>query len=378
MKRPFIIFGGVLIGLIIGYFLSFNHSSNLLPFRLGPGEEVLGFLPYWLTNKAQSDYSKYINTLSYFSLTIDDDGHIKKLNNPQEEEPGWVALHSGRMDPFFQSAKAHNVALSLTVFSGSSDSIYNIISSPPGSAQNLASDVLPLIKQYGFSDLNLDVESSRDASDEAREKFSLFAESLKNDLKGSNTTLTVDISPSDLIKKHLINPKDMLGVADKVLVMAYDYHYTGSAVTGPVSPLNGAGVMSEYDASTAIEKALVIFPSSQILLGLPLYGYEWETLKESTASATIPGTGLIASNKRVEDFLEKCSSCSATMDPTFEERHITYLDTDTQTFHQIFYPDKDALSAKLEFARDKNLGGVGLWALGYEGGNILDPLSGFK
>lgn len=376
MKVTFLIIAGVLVGLLGGYFLT---SKTLFPLPLlGPRAEVLGFLPYWLSNKAQIDYSKYINELSFFSLQIDDDGHIKKLNTPQEEEPGWVALYTGRMDPFFQNARKHHINLSLTVFNGNSDSIYTMISSPSASAKNLASDILPLMKQYSFSDLNLDVESTRIASDEARQKFGVFAKSLKEEMKGTNSTLTVDVSPSDLIRKHLINLSDLLGVADKILLMTYDYHYTGSAVTGPVSPLNGAGETSEYDTSTAVDIALEKFPSSQILLGLPLYGYEWETLKESTASATIPGTGLIASSKRVEDLLGKCASCSAQIDPTFKESHITYLDTDTNTYHQIFYPDKEAVSAKLDFAKSKKLGGVGLWALGYEGGDILEPLANFK
>src|SRR5579864_9522910 len=118
MKSTFLIIGGILIGLVVGYFLT---SKTLFPLPLlGPREEVLGFLPYWLSTKAQADYSKYINELSYFSLQIDDDGHIKKLNTPQEEEPGWVALHTGRMDAFFQNAKQHNINLSLTVFNGNS------------------------------------------------------------------------------------------------------------------------------------------------------------------------------------------------------------------------------------------------------------------
>ncbi len=57
--------------------------------------EVIGFLPYWLIDKADKDYSPYITTLTYFGLTVGPDGAIQKYIKPGEKEPGWYALESG-------------------------------------------------------------------------------------------------------------------------------------------------------------------------------------------------------------------------------------------------------------------------------------------
>jgi len=386
-KISFGIFG-VLFGIGLGYlfllhpsFLSFTSGKTVL-FTATPerksGNEIVGFLPYWLASKAQSDYSSYITQLSYFSLTVDTDGHIQKLTSPVEAEPGWYALSSGRMNTMLKTAQQHNIELSLTVFNGDADMIDQIVSDPVNNARNLASDILPVMKEHGFTNLNLDIESTREASDDARSNFTLFAKELVTNVKKIGATATIDITGSDLIKHDLIDPKSIGAIFDHVLVMTYDYHYAGSLVTGPVAPLGGAGTVAEYDVTSAILKAKEVMPAQKIILGMPLYGYEWETIGNSIRSGTIPGTGITASTMRIQDLLASCATCSAKQDPDALESYVVYLDTDTGTYHQIFYPDQKATQVKVDFTKQENLGGIGMWALGYEGKDILDPLKDYK
>ncbi len=355
--------------------LTFTPSKTSL-FTKTPDKtkEVIGFLPYWLISKAKADYSPYITNLSYFALTVDTDGSILKLTSPIEAEPGWYALNSGKADSFFATAKKNNVELSLTVFNGDREMIDELVSDPITHATNLADDVIPVMKEYEFKELNLDIESTKDASQEARENFTTFMKELKNKLKDEGFTMTVDITGMDLLKQTLIDPKAAGSIADHVLVMTYDFHYPGSFVTGAVAPLGGAGVSAEYDVTSAIEKAKAIMPSEKVLLGAPLYGYEWETISDIPRAGVIPGTGITASNSRIEEILTTCSTCSASFDKTAMESYIIYRDTETDTFHQLFYPDKESTLAKTKFAIEQNLGGIGLWALGYEGRDILNPL----
>jgi spore germination protein YaaH len=109
-------------------------------------------------------------------------------------------------------------------------------------------------------------------------------------------------------------------------------------------------------------------------LGIPLYGYEWETIGNTARSAVIPGASLIISNQRAEDFLAGCATCSATFDTTDEESHIIY-ETGTGTYQQIFYPNENSTQIKVNMAKEYSLGGIAVWALGYEGKTILEPLS---
>jgi spore germination protein len=160
--------------------------------------------------------------------------------------------------------------------------------------------------------------------------------------------------------------------------MAYDFHSPDSIIAGPVAPLNGAGVNSEYDVTTAVERLLQTISGEKLVLGMPLYGYEWETLNTAVRSAIIPGTGVLASNSRAESMLSECATCSAFFDSESQEAFIVYRDPSNGVYHQISFPNQQSVETKLALANKKNLNGVALWALGYEGNSILKPLADYK
>ena len=190
--------------------------------------------------------------------------------------------------------------------------------------------------------------------------------------------LSIDVSPTALIKPYLINLTAVSSVVDHIIIMTYDYHYTGSLVTGAVSPMRGAGINAEFDTETGVKEALRIIPSQKILLGTPLYGYEWETLGNTPRSAVMPASGLVVSNRRTEEFIESCASCSAQLDPEAGESYVIYRDQQTGTYHQMFYPDQQATLEKINLTNTYKLGGVAVWALGYDGKTILNPLERYK
>ena len=386
-KQTLIIIFSLIFGFIVGNtaikYIGKKTTNNSLGEIISPlsnsKNQVIGFLPYWLISSANKDYSKYITTLTYFGLTLDTEGRITKLTSPTESEPGWHTLNTGLADDFLASAKKNKLQLSLLVFSSDQETIDQLISNPKINAQNLVADVAPIMKQYGFTDLNLDVESVLEASDSARQNFTAFVKEIKKNMDQRQLgTLTIDASPTVLIKNYLINLEEIKNSVDYIVFMTYDYHYPGSYVTGPVAPLNGAETESEFDTEIAIKVALNTINKNKIVLGIPLYGYEWETLDDTPRSAVLPGSGVAASNRRVEELLQSCSSCSAKLDSVAQEAYLTYEDTETNTYHQIFYPDKNSTAKKVQLAKKYELGGIAAWALGYDGDTILEPLEKYK
>ncbi len=331
--------------------------------------QSIGFMPYWLLDKADKNYSRYLTEMTYFGLTVNPDGTIQKYTKPGEAEPGWYALTSGKFTP------APNLKMSLAIFNGDPKKINQLIAEPEAHAAALAGEIGPLMEQYGFATLNLDLENVLDATESARQSFTAFVSALKTNL---NKPLTIDASPTDLVKTRTIDLQAVGPLVDKVILMTYDYHFSGSMVTGPVAPNSGAGVESEFDTETGIQKALEILPADKIILGVPLYGYEWETLTPGRRSAVLPGSGIVASNRRVEEFLTGCASCSAQLEEAAQESYLVYLDQETNTYHQIFYPDEKFMKTKIALANKYNLGGLAFWALGYEGNAILNPVAGYQ
>lgn len=372
---------GLLLVLVAFLFSFYFYSQKLQPLSvIFPKREVIGFLPYWLLSRADTDYSQYISNLTYFSLSLNDDGTVQKYVNPGESEPGYYALTSGKADKFLKAAKEKELILSLAVFSSDDETITTLLNQPKQSAQNLIRDISPMMKKYGFTELNLDIEQVNEASPEARLKFTRFVKAVKNNLNPEVIkSLSIDITGSSLIKKtNLVNPYKIEPYVDKIIIMAYDYHYGGSYVTGAVAPGTGAGIISEFDTVTAIEKALVKLPAKKIILGIPNYGYEWETISDLPRSATIPGTSLVISNQRAEKLLADNLSYQPVFDEIDKEIYLIYPDEETGTYHQLFYPDERATKYKTDLAKQYGLAGLAVWALGYEGKTILAPLAGYR
>ncbi len=379
---------GLVIGVSIGYLLISRSipatspvpTSNITNVFESQKGEVIGFLPYWLIDKVTSDYPKYITELSYFALTIDTDGTILRYTNPIEGDPGWFSLKTGKADPFIESAKNNNIKLSLVMFSSSEVVISSLLENPSLNAKNLVEDVVPVMNEYGFTDLNIDVESVNQASPEARTRFSQFISEVGKNLKQKGKfTLTVDVSPITFVKEdNLSDPKSLVNSVDYIVLMAYDFHNPGSFVTGANSPASGAGVTNEFDTKTGIEKALEIMPPQKLILGMPLYGYQWETIGNSPKSAVVPSSSIITSDNTVEEFMNSCATCSAVFDKVAEENYVIYKDMGTDTYHQLFFPDKQSTQSKINLAKSNKLRGVALWALGYEGSTILDPLASYR
>lgn len=384
IKKLLVILVSLSIGLYLGFFIINNYikikkNDSVILNPLVRQNQVIGFLPYWLTSEAEKDYSKYLNTISYFGLTIDSDGTIKKFTKPGESEPGFYALKNGKVDKFLESASKNNLKKSLLIFSSNEEDIGKLVSDPITSAENLMKEVSPLMKEYGFTDLNLDIESVMMASEEARINFTTFVKTVKEKVDEDNLgTITIDVSPIVLFKKYLVNITDVKNYVDYIVLMTYDYHYQGSSVTGPVAPIGGAGNDEEFDIEVSLKEAQKTISPEKIILGVPLYGYEWETISEASNSATIPGSGIVASNKRIEKEIETCSDCKITVDDIAKESLLIYRNSETGSYHQIYYPTKESMSEKIKLAEKYNLGGIALWALGYEGKNILEPLEYYK
>ena len=386
-KNAFLACFGIIVGIFLGFGIFRLIPYLPLPFNspvfslLGINKpQVIGFMPYWLAAKATNNYGSKITTLDYFSLTIGSDGHIVKLATPQQEDPGWYDLQTTMVDKKFQEARDNHMVLSLTVSQADESTIADLIKNPSKSASNLLSDVIPVMKKYDFSDLNVDIESFKDANTKDREQFLTFLKIIKNELKKNNYTLTVDIAPVAFVKSQLIDPIKVGNIADYMFIMGYDYHTVLSSNTGPIAPLGGIGKETEFDVLTALSIAKQEIDPKKIIFGIPLYGYEWDSLSSNPGSATIPDTGETASNRRMEGiFTSKCSTCLIKKDFLADEPDFIYQDKKGDPyFHQAFLLDANSFRKRILVAKENGFAGVGLWALGYEGNNLLQSLVSYK
>ncbi len=339
--------------------------------------EVVGFLPYWLLGKADKQYERFITTLTYFGIAINADGTIMKTMNPGELEPGWNNLNRQEVSARLADATKNKLKKSLLIISGDDEVIRELLIDPVKNARAMMQEVAPIMRDKGFTDLNLDIETFMEASDSDRGRFTEFVKTVKETIVSEKLgTLTIDLIPIALMRPKLYDPVELGKLADSVVLMTYDYHYSGSVTSGAVAPIGGAGETIEFDVESSVKEALKVMPKEKILLGIPLYGYQWETISDASESATIPGGSSTASVRRIMEKLRVCIDCKTGIDPYSKEPYLIYKDGDV--YSQIYYEDETSMKEKIALAKKYSLGGIALWALGYEDDSLLRPLEEYK
>lgn len=341
--------------------------------------QVIGFQPFWTVSAGKTSYANDVTTLTYFGLAVNPDGTIRKEDNPGETEPGWAMLNSPVYEASLSAARKKGTKLSLLVQNMVEEDILTLIASPSVSAKNLVSDVAPIMREHGFTDLNLDIESFTKATEATRSAYTAFVREVKDEMEKEDLgTLTVELTPKSPVEPHFIDVSEIGEIADYVVLMAYDYHYVFSDVAGPVAPVSGGGKIYEYDVETALRQTLRFVPPSKVILGIPLYGYEWETLVETPGAPVIPRSWATATHKRIEETLKDCVDCRQSYDLVSREPSLIFPGETEGHFQQIFYENEQSLSEKMELAKRYKLGGTAFWALGYEGSTLLDPVRKYR
>lgn len=185
------------------------------------------------------------------------------------------------------------------------------------------------------------------------------------DTVAPNTTVSIDVYPSAAQGGNIWNLSELAPHVDYVIVMAYDFHRRQSAQAGPVSPLLGGDVYQNINQH--LKEILELVPAEKILLGVPFYGYEWQTTSRDEQALTYPDSGSTASYQRVLDILAQKEELK--VQERWNEIALSpYLSYEKsgQTF-VIYYENSRSLSYKLDYVNQLNLAGIAVWALGYEG-----------
>jgi spore germination protein len=134
---------------------------------------------------------------------------------------------------------------------------------------------------------------------------------------------------------------------DYMLIMAYDEHYAGGSA-GAIAPIGWIEDVLSYSTSR--------FPASRTLLGIGLYGYNWDTTAKTTATS--------ARYDQAITYLSKPGATSG-YDTSVQAPWIKYTD-DQQHQHELWYENAQSFQAKIQLMINDRLAGFGVWRLGQE------------
>ena len=222
-------------------------------------------------------------------------------------------------------------------------------------------------EQFAFAD-------GRDTWADTSPNWITFVTELANALRADGRTLTVTVPPvyapgrSDEAGYWVYDHAALAGVADRVRVMAYDY---STATPGPIAPL--AWVQQVVDGAVEVTGR-----PDKVVLGIPVYGYNWPTGANGTCPATAQGrVGVTARN--VDDLIERRGLKPVFDAATGEWAAVYDVEVDDGTTRcvqarRVHWVDGEGAAARARLAQQAGLGGVSLWALGYEDDDVWADL----
>lgn len=307
---------------------------------------VFGWHPYWSGTAYEGyDYS-LLSDICYFSYDVD------------PATGGYKSIHSWKTTPMVDRAREAGVRVHLCVVLFSDHALFL---SNAASRARLMDSLVALVKLRGAQGVNVDFEAVPSSQ---RLPFTTFMVELANrfhrDIPGSR----VSIALPAVDWSNTFDVATMAQAVDLFIIMGYDYHWSSSDNSGPVSPKNNGSLWSAYDVTRSVNYYLAKgIPPARLALGLPYYGYDWATADDKPASATsAKGTAVVFSTARQR---------AATHGRRWDESSSTpwYAYRADSSWRQCWYDDEVSLRMKYEMTTMKNIGGIGIWALGYDGTN---------
>lgn len=345
-------------------------------FRKPGGKIAFGFLPYWNLKLANELTVKPLTHLAYFGIDLTPTGEIKKYDRPGEKEPGWNKLNSDQYSLLHRQLKILGKKVILVVLAMEIKQIDTLLGSVEN-RNNAVNSILTVYTEKEFAGLNVDFEYMGYPTEETRKNFTLFVSDLTARCKAidKKCEVSLDVFADSAIKNRLYDLSALGKIVDQIIVMAYDFYRPGSTQSGPVAPLRGKcnstnfsspSPCLDYDVVTSIGDINKFIPSYKIILGVPFYGYEWQTVDASFLANTYPKTGVVATYKRIQGLFgnDKISSLSASWSNLTLTPYLSYVENDKT--YQIHYEDTASLKLKIDFVHQAKMGGLAIWALGYE------------
>ncbi|MGM0578662.1 MAG: glycosyl hydrolase family 18 protein [Myxococcota bacterium] len=312
--------------------------------------EVYGYLPYWEMGY-EVPHWELLTTVAWFAVGLDGRGEAVEWN-------GWGGAGAGDL---VAEAHAHGVRAVVTVTLFDGEAIGALLADPERRARAVET-CLTLLAVHEADGINVDFEFVPKA---ARDDFVAFMSELKTAVDGAvdDGEGHVTFAGPAVDWSGAYDYDELLAASDGAMVMAYGYHWEGGD-PGPVAPLHGGGKWGVYSVAWTIQDYLTwggVEHRDKIIVGLPWYGRAWAVADES-----VPGVALGDGAAIVyEDAAPEAEAWGPLWDDDADVPY--YHREDDGGLVQVWYDDQASFGLKLAHIDDEDLGGVGIWALGYDG-----------
>lgn len=237
------------------------------------------------------------------------------------------------------------------------------------SRENLENQLISAAIQSGIDGINVDFEQ---IGTDVGEHYIQFIRELSVKCRLNNLVLSVDNYVPKGYNAHY-HRKEQGIVADYVIIMGYDEHYSGSYEAGSVASY---GYVKE-----GIEETIKDVPAEKVINAVPFYTRLWKVVPKTeeelaeqagTEAADYPmkvtseALGMAEASRRISE-----AGAEIVWDDTTKQNYAEWTDVDGAVY-KVWIEDATSLEEKLKLMKEFKLAGTAAWKLGFENSDIWE------
>lgn len=301
-----------------------GDGDNKLP--VSEFNEIWAYLLNGSEETLLPDYP--VSDIGYFSAELDSYGKLINVPDPQK-----ISFFTGRI---------HLVAAcsgrALTHF---------VLAENSAERRQLIADLLDAAESFDGLQIDFENVPQRDGG-----VFLSFLNELRAGLNGKMLTVALP-ARTRRIEDDVYDYTAVCDYADRILVMAYDEHWSGSR-PGPIASMNWCRQVAAYSLKTIGPQKLII--------GLPFYGRTWGDINPNRAF-------YFSGIERIkgEQGITKVD----------REDGVPFFNYQIPLSVTVYYEDEISLASRLQMYLQKGIDKAGFWCLGQETPEIW-PLLALK
>lgn len=229
------------------------------------------------------------------------------------------------------------------------------------SKDNFLNNTLYFIKRNNLDGVDVDIEKIDDINsitgENNKQLMTNFMRDLSIKLHNVNPNYRISIDVNGDYSTNIFDLASIQNYVNYVMIMGYDYHWSGGDTAGSVSPINS------YDDGPSITENINYYSNivdrNKLLLGVPYYGLEWNTQNGDIESPTLSEGAYYT----YQDMNTRASQYGRIWDDTWKTPWYKYqIDG---KWYQGHYDDVQSLAIKYDLVNSVNIAGVGIWEIEY-------------
>jgi spore germination protein YaaH len=369
----FCVVGALLLSGVVAY--GFTHTSRWI--RRGPPITVSGWAPYWQTDSALqsfNDNSALFSDVSMFGYST----------NAADSVMPYDAMDPNAPLVFRRDARAAGVRFLASIVDATKPREMAAILANATTRTSHVRTIAAFVADGGFDGVDLDYENfafndGKETWDATRPNWVAFLGELAAVLHADGKTLTVSVPPVYDDKRtadsgYWVYDYAAMGqIVDHIRIMAYDFS-TGEP--GPIAPIDWV--------TQLVKAARSMVPSDRLMLGIPVYGYDWVVGTEGTCPVDNKPRRQNLSTKSAAE-LAASKGIVAQWDVARAERSFSYTEQATgvdatgapatcTVNRTVWYADAQAVYERAWVAERQDLAGISLWSLGSDDSSVWEGI----